>query len=60
MEVSRRSFFKRGFLLGGLGTGLSGAAAAASGHKKAPYKLTGVQEFTNICCYCSGGCGTIC
>ena len=61
MEVSRRSFFKRGFLVGtgGVAAALTGKAIAAPA-KKAPYKLQNVQEVTNICCYCSGGCGTIC
>ena len=62
MEVSRRSFLKRGLLLGGgAASGLVGTAHAARvGGKKSPYKLTSVTETTNICCYCSGGCGTIC
>jgi len=59
MEVSRRSFLKRGLLLGGgAASGLAGAAAHAAGGSKKPYKLTSVNETTNICCYCSGGCGT--
>ena len=61
MELSRRGFLKRGFLLGGggLASSLSGGAFAAPKQKKV-YKLANVQESTNICCYCSGGCGTIC
>lgn len=59
MELSRRSFFKRG-----LAFGASAAAAATASaetvHAEAPYKLRNVKEVTNICCYCSGGCGTIC
>lgn len=59
MEVSRRSFFKRGFLLGS--SGMAGAlAGTASAAPKKAYKLENVKESTNICCYCSGGCGTIC
>ena len=61
MELSRRGFLKRGFLLGGggLASSLSGGAFAAPKEKKV-YKLANVQESTSICCYCSGGCGTIC
>ena len=61
MEVSRRSFLKRGLLLGS-GTMLSGVAgtAMAAPSKKTPYKLRDVQETLNICCYCAGGCGLIC
>lgn len=61
MEVSRRSFFKRGLLFGtgAAAAGAAGAAAAADREKK-PYKLANVKEVTNICCYCAGGCGVIC
>ncbi|MGN1149954.1 MAG: hypothetical protein ACI4SY_04515, partial [Sutterella sp.] len=60
MEVSRRSFLKRGLIIGGgMSSGLAGAASAGA-PAKAPYKLSNVKEVTNICCYCSGGCGTIC
>lgn len=61
MEVSRRSFLKRGLLLGS-GTMLSGVAGTAmtAPTKKTPYKLRDVQETLNICCYCAGGCGLIC
>ena len=61
MEVSRRSFLKRGLLLGS-GTMLSGVAGTAmtAPTKKTPYKLRDVQETQNICCYCAGGCGLIC
>ena len=49
MEVSRRSFLKRGLLLGGgAASGLAGAAAHAAGGSKKPYKLTSVNETTNI------------
>ena len=61
MEVSRRSLLKRGLLLGGgAASGLAGAAAHAAGGSKKPYKLTSVNETTNICCYCAGGCGSLC
>lgn len=63
MDVSRRSFLKRGLLLGTTpaAAGIAAAARAASpASPKAPYKLQNVTETTNICCYCSGGCGTIC
>lgn len=61
MEVSRRSFLKRGLAMSGLGVaGVVPATAAAADATKGPYKLTKVTETTNICCYCSGGCGTIC
>ena len=63
MELSRRSFFKRSLLAVGSGSAAalaSGAARAEADCLKGPYKLENVKEVTNICCYCSGGCGTIC
>ena len=61
MEVSRRSFLKRGLMLGAspVAAGLASTAAMAAPVSKKPYKLANVQEAFNICCYCSGGCGTI-
>lgn len=61
MEVTRRSFLKRGFLLGAspVAAGLASTAAMAVPVHKKPFKLANVQEAFNICCYCSGGCGTI-
>ncbi len=63
MEVSRRSFFKRGILMGAAplaATAAQCARASGTAGAKPVYKLTDVKETTNICCYCSGGCGTIC
>lgn len=62
MEVSRRSFLKRSFLLSGasVAASMSAGAAFAAPTTKKPYKLANVKESTNICCYCSGGCGVIC
>lgn len=61
MSITRRGFFQ-----------LTGAALASSvvyefvGQSPAmaadadqEYKLVDTQETTTICCYCSGGCGTI-
>ncbi len=62
MDASRRSFLKRGLMLGMApgAAGAASAAAAAAPGRKAVYKLENVTETVNICCYCSGGCGTIC
>ena len=59
MELSRRSFFKRGLAFGASAAAVA-TASAETAHAEAPYKLRNVKEVTNICCYCSGGCGTIC
>lgn len=61
MAVSRRSFFRRSLALAGAGaTGAFSAPAANASAVSGPYKLKNTKEFVNICCYCSGGCGTIC
>ena len=63
MELSRRSFFKRSLLAAGSGSAVafaSGSVRAEADCLKKPYKLESVKEVTNICCYCTGGCGTIC
>src|SRR5574344_1245126 len=60
MELSRRSFLKRGLVFGGGAVGAASGTAFAAQEPKKPYKLRNVKEVTNICCYCSGGCGTIC
>ncbi len=59
MELSRRSFFKRGLAFGA-SAAAAATASAETAHAEASYKLRNVKEVTNICCYCSGGCGTIC
>lgn len=62
MGISRRSFFKRSMALGtsGFVAAAPSLAHAAADTAKKPYKLVSTQEFTNICCYCAGGCGVIC
>lgn len=59
MELSRRSFFKSGLAFGA-SAAAAATASAETTHAEVPYKLRNVKEVTNICCYCSGGCGTIC
>ena len=62
MELSRRSFFKA-----------AGAAFATSMafefmqpspalavESSSEWKLVNTEEYTNICCYCAGGCGSLC
>ena len=61
MELSRRSFFKA-----------AGAAFATSMafefmqpspalavESSSEWKLVNTEEYTNICCYCAGGCGSL-
>ena len=62
MQMSRRGFLKA--------TGLAFATSLVYDPTKqsevyaqdlgADWKLVNTEEYTNICCYCSGGCGSIC
>ena len=62
MELSRRSFLK-----------VAGAVFATSMayefmspspvlavESSSEWKLVNTEEYTNICCYCAGGCGSLC
>lgn len=61
MQTTRRTFMKAA-------VGLTGAATAFNAMSTGrflpgsvpPWKLANTQEYLNVCCYCSGGCGTIC
>jgi formate dehydrogenase major subunit len=61
MELTRRGFLGAaglafaGSLAYGLSTNSNTLAFADSGD----WKLVNTEEYTNVCCYCSGGCGTI-
>ena len=39
---------------------LSSQSEALAVEPAADWKLVNTEEYTNICCYCSGGCGVIC
>ena len=65
-----RGISRRGFLKGG-GAALAATAsfgltagspalAQAASKRDGPWKLVDTEERTNICCYCAGGCGSIC
>lgn len=45
--------------MGSMAFELSGQSQAFALDKKSEWKLVNTEEYTNICCYCSGGCGTI-
>lgn len=63
MELSRRGLFKAGgaALAAGAAFGLtSKSPALAASTDPAEWKLVGTEERTNICCYCAGGCGSLC
>ncbi|MBR2836666.1 MAG: molybdopterin-dependent oxidoreductase [Coriobacteriales bacterium] len=63
MELTRRGLFKAA------GAALATTAAFeltsktkafAGSASKQDWKLVDTQEATNICCYCAGGCGSLC
>ena len=63
MEVTRRGFFKATALAfaGSMAFELSTQSKAFAIEGDADdWKLVNTEEYTNICCYCSGGCGLIC
>ena len=56
MELSRRGFLKGAVGAAGVGMayGLSSAAPALAVEASEEWKLVNTEEYTNICCYCSG------
>ena len=65
MELTRRSFLKASglALAGSMAYGLSSQSTAFAlddSGADADWKLVDTEEFTNICCYCSGGCSVVC
>ena len=61
MDLTRRGFFKATGLAfaGSLAFELSSASKAFAIDNQKEWKLVNTEEFTNICCYCSGGCGSL-
>ena len=61
MELTRRSFFKATGLVmaGSMAYELSAQSKAFAMEADDEWKLVNTEEYTNICCYCSGGCGSV-
>lgn len=61
MELTRRSFFKATglALAGSMAYELSAQSQAFAIETDEDWKLVNTEEYTNICCYCSGGCGSV-
>ena len=61
MELTRRSFFKATALAfaGSMAYELSTQSKAFAMDMDDEWKLVNTEEYTNICCYCSGGCGSV-
>lgn len=62
MQTTRRGFFKATGLAAAtsLAYGLTTRSEAYAFDVDTDWKLVNTEEYTNICCYCSGGCGSIC
>lgn len=61
MELSRRRFFQvtGAALCASLAYEFSGQSEAMAAETNGEYKLVNTQETPTVCCYCSGGCGTL-
>ena len=61
MNLSRRGFFKAtgAALATTMAFELSSQTQAFASESKQDWKLVNTEEYTNICCYCAGGCGSL-
>ena len=61
MNLSRRGFFKAtgAALATTMAFELSSQTQAIAYESKQDWKLVNTEEYTNICCYCAGGCGSL-
>ena len=62
MELTRRGFLQgtAAGVAAGLAYGLTSKSQALAVEPDASWKLEATDEYTNICCYCAGGCGSLC
>ena len=62
MELTRRGFLKAGGagIAASLAFGLTSKSQALAAAPGKAWKLENTDEFTNVCCYCAGGCGSLC
>lgn len=62
MNLSRRGFFKAAgaAFATTMAFELSSQSPALAVEPSTSWKLVNTEEYTNTCCYCSGGCGLIC
>ena len=61
MQTTRRGFFKASglALATSMAYGLTTQSEAFALDASDDWKLVNTEEYTNVCCYCSGGCGSI-
>jgi formate dehydrogenase major subunit len=62
VELTRRGFVASAAsaLAGSAVLGLTSASEALAAKPDPTWKLYNTKEYPNICCYCSGGCGSLC
>lgn len=62
MDLTRRGFFKAAgaALATTMAFELTAQTPAYAVAPRAEWKLVNTEEYTNICCYCAGGCGSLC
>lgn len=62
MNLSRRGFFKAtgAAMATSMAFQMASQSQALAVEQSKDWKLVDTDEFTNICCYCAGGCGSLC
>ena len=62
MDLTRRGFFKAAgaAFATTMAFDLTSQPPAYAVEPNAEWKLVNTEEYTNICCYCAGGCGSLC
>ncbi len=62
MDLTRRGFFKAAgaAFATTMAFELTSQTPAYAVEPSAEWKLVNTEEYTNICCYCAGGCGSLC
>lgn len=62
MNLSRRGFLKASgaAMATSMAFQMASQSQALAVEQSKDWKLVDTDEFTNICCYCAGGCGSLC
>ncbi len=62
MQLSRRSFIKAASaaIVASAAFDVVSVSPALAVEESSEWKLVNTEEYTNICCYCAGGCGSLC
>ena len=62
MELSRRSFLKAAgaVFATSMAYEFMSPSPVLAVESSSEWKLVNTEEYTNICCYCAGGCGSLC